>query len=117
MESLLKQSDIITFNNIKSFLIFFINYSSQDKEYKKLVVLKNKSSLFSNQNPKDYLKRYDLFKSKDFYHKLKKKFRLKNPINKNGNNPNNLNTIKDIFGYYVITPDNLLIVLLILFSI
>ena len=42
---------------------------------------------------------------------------MNNPINKNESNPNNLNNIKDIIGYYVITPDNFLKMLLILLRI
>ena len=56
-------------------------------------------------------------KPEEFYSELKQILGLNNPINKYESNPNNLNNIKDIIGYYVITHDNVLKMLLILLRI
>ena len=128
IEALSKQSDIISYDNIKFPLIFFYEglnpyftivspYMPEKKEYQNLVDLNNVHSILSNQKEKNSLKRYELFKSEEFYSELKDLLNLPNPIDKNEPNPNNLNNIKDIIGYYVITADNFLKMLLILIRI
>ena len=128
IEALSKQSDIISYNNIKTPLVFFyegINpyftivspYLPENEEYKNLIELDNLHSVLSEQKIRDSLKRYDLMKPEEFNSELKQILSLSNPINKNESNPNNLNNIKDIVGYYVITADNFLKMLLILLRI
>ena len=125
IEALSKQSDIISYNNIKTPLIFFyegINpyftiispYLPESNEYQNLIKLENIDSIISKKDLKSSLKRYELYKPEEFFSELKKILDIENPIDKKGENPNNLNNIKDIVGYYVITADNFLKMLLIL---
>ena len=128
IKSLSSPSDIISYNNIKIPLIFFyegINpyftivspYIPENEDYQNLLDLENIHSYLSGQKIKKCLKRYEKFKPESFYKELKQILDLPNPINKHEDNPNNLNNIKDIIGYYVITADNFIKMLLILLRI
>ena len=128
IKSLSSPSDIISYDNIKIPLIFFyegINpyftivspYLPENQEYQNLLDLENVRSCLSGQEIKKSLKRYEEFKPESFYKELKQILNLPNPINKDEDNPNNLNNIKDIVGYYVITADNFIKMLLILLRI
>ena len=67
---------------------------------------------------KNSLNRYEEYKPQQFYPELKLILNLANPINKKDENPSNSNyTISEIVGYYVITADNFLKMLLILLRI
>ena len=128
IEALSQISDIISYNNVKYPLIFFYEgihpyftivspYLPENKEYKNLLDLENVHSLFSYQKLKSTLKRYDSFKTEDFFPELKIILNLENPISKNDANPLDLNNLRDIVEYYVITADNFLKMLLILLRI
>ena len=128
IKSLSSPSDIISYDNIKIPLIFFyegINpyftivspYLPENQEYQNLLDLENIHSYLSGQKIKKSLKRYENFNPESFYKELKQILNLPNPINKDEDNPNNLNNIKDIIGYYVITADNFIKMLLILLRI
>ena len=119
IEALSKSADIVSYNNITSPLI----YLNEDiNSYLSIISsnssqIKNISYISKIKDKYNSLKDYQKFKPKDFYQELKAILNLENPIDKNSGNQNNLNTIKDIIGYYVITPDNFFKMLLILLKI
>ena len=168
IETLSKENEIISYNNIKCPLIFFHEgiqpyftilspFLPKNKEYQNLVYLQNIhkilenipnderkneilkklkgldlkgindittinndfiKNLISNKIIKNSLNIYEEYMPENFYSELKSILDLKNPINKKDPNPFKLNySINEIVGYYVITADNFLKMLLILLRI
>ena len=119
IEALIKSTEVISYNNIQIPLVFlhqnqksFMSIVSPD--YSKV---KNLRAISTLNDKKNFIKDYKKFTPSDFYQELKMILNLENPIDKYSENKNNLNTIKDIVGYYVITPDNFFKMLLILLRI
>ena len=119
IEALSNSIDIISYNNIKSPLIFL-----NENENAYLSIISPNQSEIKNLNlisklKKDYdaIKNFKNYEPKDFHKELKAILNLENPIDKYSENQNNLNRIKDIVGYYVITADNFFKMLLILLRI
>ena len=118
-EALSNLADIVSYNKITSPLIFL----NEDENSYLSIISSNPSQTENIRNiskikgEKNSIKYYQNFKPKDFYPELKAILNLENPIDKNSGNQKMLNTIKDIIGYYVITPDNFFKMLLILLKI
>ena len=119
VEALSKPNEFISYNNIKTPLIFLrdnansyisiISHNNSDiQSIKQIINLKENENVIPD---------YKNFSQRDFYKELKLILNLENPIDKNSPEKNNLNNIKDIVGYYVITADNFFKMLLLLLRI
>ena len=120
IEALSNSADIISYNNIESPLLFL---NENANSYLSIISpnsskIKSLNYISKIKGENNFIKNYQNFAPKDFYQEFKIILNLENPIDKySDKQKNSLISIKDIIGYYVITPDNFFKMLLILLKI
>ena len=118
--------DIISFDNIKSSLLFFhegsggdsfsiiTNKNKTDKEYNDFLALKN-SQIYNQKDQIKELPNYKQYSQKEFLIELKEILNIKNPIEKGSKS--NEKSLEEITSNYVFTADNFVKMILILLRI
>ena len=119
------QHEVISFKKIDPSLLFFhegdndqsftiiTNKKKEDQEYKDLLSLRNSQNM--NRKKLEELPDYGKFTQIDFLKALQDILDIKNPIEKEPNNPRT--SLKEIAGNYVFTADNFVKMILILLRI